>query len=84
VLFIACAKAAVAAFDRLVCPVCRVRRGAPAIISLYGSLRPRSTSERYRGEIPARSAVCARVSSRSMAGPGSLPDFRKARLALRK
>ncbi len=37
-----------------------------AIISLDGSLRPRSTSDRYWGEIPARSAVCASVSSRSV------------------
>ncbi len=33
-----------------------------AIISLDGSLRPRSISDRYWGEIPARPAVSARVS----------------------
>src|SRR5207245_2903651 len=33
-----------------------------AIISLEGSLRPRSTSERYCGEIPARAAVSDSVS----------------------
>jgi hypothetical protein len=36
-----------------------------AIISLDGSLRPRSISERYCGERPARPAVSASVSSRS-------------------
>ena len=33
-----------------------------AIISLDGSLRPRSTSERYCGDMPARAAVCDSVS----------------------
>ena len=33
-----------------------------AIISLDGSLRPRSISERYCGDIPARPAVSASVS----------------------
>ena len=51
-----------------------------AIISLDGSLRPRSISDRYWGEIPARSAVCASVSQRSaqraQAAPEHLPPQR--------